>query len=124
MQPIVVRPLGVATAYEIVAGERRWRAAQRADLHEVPVVIRTLSDQEALEIAIIENVQRADLNAIEEARAMARSSTVTATPKRTWPRSSARAAVTSPIRYACSSCRRACKTWCAMDSSAPATPAH
>ena len=54
-------------AYEIVAGERRWRAAQRANLHEVPVVVRALSDQEAIEIAIIENVQREDLNAVEEA---------------------------------------------------------
>jgi len=61
-----VRPLGGGDRYEIVAGERRWRAAQRANLHEVPVVIRTLSDQEAIEIAIIENVQREDLNAIEE----------------------------------------------------------
>jgi len=52
--------------YEIVAGERRWRAAQLANLHDVPVVIRALSDQEAIEIAIIENVQREDLNAIEE----------------------------------------------------------
>ena len=52
--------------YEIVAGERRWRAAQLANLHNVPVVIRALSDQEAIEIAIIENVQREDLNAIEE----------------------------------------------------------
>ena len=66
VQPLVVRPLGGGDRYEIVAGERRWRAAQRANLHEVPVVIRTLSDQEAIEIAIIENVQREDLNAIEE----------------------------------------------------------
>jgi ParB family chromosome partitioning protein len=65
VQPLVVRPLG-GDRYEIVAGERRWRAAQRVNLHEVPVVIRTLSDQEAIEIAIIENVQREDLNAIEE----------------------------------------------------------
>jgi len=65
VQPLVVRPLG-GDRYEIVAGERRWRAAQRANLHEVPVIIRTLSDQEAIEIAIIENVQREDLNAIEE----------------------------------------------------------
>lgn len=65
VQPLVVRPVG-KDSYEIVAGERRWRAAQRASLHEVPVVIRTLSDQEAIEIAIIENVQREDLNAIEE----------------------------------------------------------
>ncbi len=65
VQPLVVRPSSGDT-YEIVAGERRWRAAQLANLHEVPVVVRTLTDQEAIEIAIIENVQREDLNAIEE----------------------------------------------------------
>lgn len=68
VQPIVVRPAdATGTQYEIVAGERRWRAAQRASLHVIPVIVRALSDQEALELAIIENVQRADLNAIEEA---------------------------------------------------------
>jgi ParB family transcriptional regulator, chromosome partitioning protein len=67
LQPIVVRPKG--DHYEIVAGERRWRAAQRASIHTVPVLIRDLDDRETLEIAIIENVQRADLNALEEARA-------------------------------------------------------
>lgn len=68
LQPILVRPVGVGSdSYEIVAGERRWRAAQRAGLHTVPVLVRTLSDSEALELAIIENVQRADLNPIEEA---------------------------------------------------------
>jgi ParB family chromosome partitioning protein len=67
VQPLVVRPAGgEGETYEIVAGERRWRAAQLAQLHEVPVVVRALSDQEAIEIAIIENVQREDLNAIEE----------------------------------------------------------
>ena len=67
VQPLVVRPSSVdAESFEIVAGERRWRAAQLASLHEVPVIVRTLSDQEAVEIAIIENVQREDLNAIEE----------------------------------------------------------
>ena len=65
VQPLVVRPSTGGT-YEIVAGERRWRAAQLANLHDVPVVVRALSDQEAVEIAIIENVQREDLNAIEE----------------------------------------------------------
>jgi ParB family chromosome partitioning protein len=65
VQPIVVRPSSGET-YEIVAGERRWRASQLANLHDVPVIVRTLSDQEAVEIAIIENVQREDLNAIEE----------------------------------------------------------
>jgi ParB family chromosome partitioning protein len=68
LTPILVRPLG-ADSYEIVAGERRWRAAQMAKLHDVPVVVRDLADAEALEIAIIENVQRADLNALEEAAA-------------------------------------------------------
>ena len=68
LQPIVVRPLG-GGEYEIVAGERRWRAAQRAGVHDVPVLIRELSDGEALEIALIENIQRTDLNPLEEARA-------------------------------------------------------
>jgi ParB family chromosome partitioning protein len=66
IQPIVVRARG-ADRYEIVAGERRWRAAQRAGLHEVPIVVIEVSDGEALELAIIENVQRTDLNPIEEA---------------------------------------------------------
>jgi ParB family chromosome partitioning protein len=68
VQPLVVRPLGpMGAEFEIVAGERRWRAAQKAGMHLIPVIVRALSDQESLEIAIIENVQRADLNAIEEA---------------------------------------------------------
>ena len=70
IQPIVVRPHG--HGYQIVAGERRWRAAQRARLHEVPVVIRDFDDGETLQIALIENIQRQDLNAIEEARAFQR----------------------------------------------------
>ena len=65
VQPLIVRP-STGDTYEIVAGERRWRAAQLANLHDVPIVVRALSDQEAVEIAIIENVQREDLNAIEE----------------------------------------------------------
>jgi ParB family chromosome partitioning protein len=70
LQPILIRPIaGDPNAYEIIAGERRWRAAQLAKLHEVPVVIRDIGDAEALELAIVENVQRADLNAIEEAAA-------------------------------------------------------
>jgi ParB family chromosome partitioning protein len=67
VQPIVVRPNGMEGGYEIVAGERRWRAAQKAGVHTVPVIIRELDDRELLELAIIENVQRQDLNAIEEA---------------------------------------------------------
>jgi ParB family chromosome partitioning protein len=68
IQPILVRSeRGTTDRYEIVAGERRWRAAQRAGLHDVPIVLLEVSDREALELAIIENVQRADLNALEEA---------------------------------------------------------
>jgi ParB family transcriptional regulator, chromosome partitioning protein len=68
IQPIVVRPVrGAADSYEIIAGERRWRAAQRAGLHVVPIVPLDVNDDEALQLAIIENVQRADLNPLEEA---------------------------------------------------------
>jgi ParB family transcriptional regulator, chromosome partitioning protein len=68
IQPIAVRPVrGGAESYEIIAGERRWQAAQRAGLHEVPVVVLDVNDVEALELAIIENVQRENLNPIEEA---------------------------------------------------------
>lgn len=70
IQPIVVRPHG--HDYQIVAGERRWRAAQRARLHEVPVVVRDYSDADTLQIALVENIQRQDLNAIEEAEAYQR----------------------------------------------------
>ena len=70
IQPIVVRPTG--HNYQIVAGERRWRAAQRARLHEVPVIVRELDDAETMEIALVENIQRQDLNAIEEAEAYRR----------------------------------------------------
>lgn len=68
LQPLVVRPRGDGS-YEIVAGERRWRASQRAGIHDIPVLIRELDDKETLEIALIENIQRSDLNALEEARA-------------------------------------------------------
>jgi ParB family chromosome partitioning protein len=67
IQPIVVRPFN--GKYQIVAGERRWRAAQRAQLHDVPVIIRDFNEAETLELALIENIQREDLNAIEEAQA-------------------------------------------------------
>lgn len=66
LQPLIVRPREGGT-YEIVAGERRWRASQQAQLHEVPVLVRDFDDVEVLEVAIIENIQRADLNAVEEA---------------------------------------------------------
>jgi len=67
MQPLLVRPTNDPNQFEIIAGERRWRASQRAGLNEVPVVIREVDDKEALELAIIENVQRVDLNPLEEA---------------------------------------------------------
>jgi ParB family chromosome partitioning protein len=70
IQPIVVRPHG--HRYQIVAGERRWRAAQKARLHEIPVIVRDFSDSETLEVALLENIQREDLNAIEEAEAYQR----------------------------------------------------
>ncbi|GAB5507101.1 MAG: ParB/RepB/Spo0J family partition protein [Rhizobiaceae bacterium] len=67
VQPVVVRPTADAERYEIIAGERRWRAAQRAGVTDIPVIIRDVDDRVALELAIIENVQRADLNPVEEA---------------------------------------------------------
>ena len=103
LSPILVRPLG-ADRYEIVAGERRWRAAQMAKLHDVPVVVRELGDDQALEIAIIENVQRADLNAMEEAAAYQELITSSAAPRKRSPRRSARAAPMSPTPFGCCSC--------------------
>lgn len=67
IQPIIVRPHGAR--YQIVAGERRWRAAQRAGLHKIPAVVRQVEDEKLLELALIENIQREELNPIEEARA-------------------------------------------------------
>jgi ParB family chromosome partitioning protein len=77
VQPIVVRPLksesgGGETRYEIVAGERRWRAAQMAGLHSIPAVIRDIPDESAIAVALIENIQRENLNPIEEARSLHR----------------------------------------------------
>jgi ParB family chromosome partitioning protein len=69
LQPILVRPLrDPSDSYEIIAGERRWRAAQKAQLHDVPVVIRTIDDHDALQIGLVENLQRSDLTAIDEAQ--------------------------------------------------------
>jgi ParB family chromosome partitioning protein len=73
LQPLLVRPLAEEESdFELVAGERRWRAAQRVGLHEVPVIIRSLADSEALEIALVENLQREDLSPLEEAEAYSR----------------------------------------------------
>lgn len=71
IQPVIVRPLGEGK-YQIIAGERRWRAAQRAQLHEIPALIRDLSEREVMALALIENLQREDLNPVEEARAYQR----------------------------------------------------
>ena len=71
MQPIMVRPLA-QDSYEIIAGERRWRAAQLAGLAAVPVIVKTISDEDAIALALIENIQREDLNAMEEALALTR----------------------------------------------------
>lgn len=68
IQPVIVRPLRPGR-YQLVAGERRWRAAQRAQLHEIPAIVRELSEREVMALALIENLQREDLNPIEEARA-------------------------------------------------------
>ncbi len=73
LQPILVRPIAdLAEHYEIIAGERRWRAAQMARLHDVPVLVKDISDTESLELALIENIQRSDLNAMDEARGYAK----------------------------------------------------
>lgn len=72
IQPIVVRPLGESGRFEIIVGERRWRAAQLAELHEIPAIVRDLSDRAAMSIAIIENIQREQLNPMEEAYAFER----------------------------------------------------
>ena len=70
LQPILVRPIAETDGeYQIVAGERRWRAAQQAHLHTIPALVRELNDLDVMEIALIENLQRADLNPLEEARA-------------------------------------------------------
>lgn len=72
LQPVLVRPLGDSGKFEIIAGERRWRAAQLAGLHEIPAVVRKLDDRAAMCIALIENIQREDLNPLEHARGLAR----------------------------------------------------
>ena len=72
IQPVIVRPHGGEGRYQLVAGERRWRAAQKAQLHEIPALIRELDERDVMALALIENVQREDLNPVEEARAYAR----------------------------------------------------
>ena len=106
LQPILVRPVaGQPDAYEIIAGERRWRAAQKAQLHEVPVVIRTLDDLDALQLALVENLQRADLSPVDEAQGYRRLiSRLQPDPGRDRPHDGQAAARTSPTRCGCSIC--------------------
>ena len=102
LQPVLVRPS--TDGYELVAGERRWRAAQQAGLTEIPALIRETDDQAALAQAVVENVQRADLNAIEEAAAYQQLITrVRARPRTGWPSGWPGAARRWPTRCACSS---------------------
>ena len=125
IQPIAVRPApGANGTFEIIAGERRWRAAQRAGIHDVPVVVLEVSDAEALELAIIENVQREDLNPLEEAAGYQRSATSSNTARTTSRKSSARAAAMSPTCCAFSSCPNPCRPSSAAASSPPAMRAR
>ena len=108
IQPILARTVrGSADAYEIIAGERRWRAAQRAGLHDVPVVLLEVDDREALELAIIENVQRTDLNALEEAMGYEALGTEFDYGQDDIARIVGKSRATSPTRCVCSSCPKA-----------------
>ena len=110
VQPIVVRSRG--ERYEIVAGERRWRAAQKAGLTQVPIVVMDVPDDKMLELALLENIQREDLNPIEEARAYRLLTESRGSAKRTWPAASARRGPRSPTASGCCSCRiRSCSFW-------------
>ena len=105
LQPILVRPAKSNPGqYEIIAGERRWRAAQIAQLHDVPVVVRELDDRQTLEAAVLENVQRQDLSAIEEARGYHRLVLTLAIPRMTSRRVLAKAVRTWPICCGCWNC--------------------
>ena len=96
IQPLIVRPKpGSSDMFEIVAGERRWRAAQMAQLHEIPVLVRDFDDTEVLEVAIIENIQRADLNPVEEAAGYRQLMENLATHKKSWRRHLVRVAAIS-----------------------------
>ena len=99
VQPLIVQQKG--NMYRIVAGERRWRAARIAGLDTVPVIIRDLSDKEAMEVALIENLQREDLNPIEEAEAYERLISEFGMTRRKWLRLSGKAGPLSRIRLGC-----------------------
>jgi chromosome segregation DNA-binding protein len=91
IQPVLVRPLQEQGKYEIVAGERRWRACQLAGLETMACIVRQMDDYESMAIALVENLQREDLNPIEEARALGRSKNTSRSPRKSWRTRSARA---------------------------------
>lgn len=103
IQPVIVRPLGQGR-FQLVAGERRWRASQRAQVHEIPALVRTLTEREVMALALIENLQREDLNPIEEARAYQRLAEHEHDSRPTSPAWSTRAAAMLPTSSACSAC--------------------
>jgi ParB family chromosome partitioning protein len=109
IQPVIVRPLA-GGRYQLVAGERRWRAAQKAQLHEIPALIRNLEERDVAALALIENIQREDLNPVEEARAYKRLAQLETC--RTWksPSWSASRAATWRTSFACSRCPRRCSS--------------
>ena len=107
LQPLVVRPRGAQ--YEILVGERRWRAAQRAGLARVPAIVREASDAEALELALVENLLREDLNPSRRRRRTSGCWRSSGGPRRSWRGASARTAPRSPMRSASSGCRR--RSW-------------
>ena len=114
IQPILVRPdPNQPEMFEIIAGERRWRAARRAGLTAMPAVVRAFDDREVLEIAIIENVQRSDLNAVEEAEAYKSLIDRFGRTQESWRNRSARAASMSRTRCACCSFPKTCASMCA-----------
>jgi len=105
MQPLLVRPLNGTGRFELIAGERRWRAAKEAGLTQIPALVRDASDQEALEIALIENLQREDLNPIEEARAYEQLATQFKLTQSRLRRKSGATGPRSPTRCDCWRCR-------------------
>ena len=123
LQPLLVRPL-IGGGYQIVAGERRWRAARMAGVQEVPAVVRDLSESEVMQLALIENLQREDLNPLEEAGGYQALMRNTASRRRTWPARWAAPARPWQTRCVCSPCRRTCAPSCRRESSPPGMPAR
>ena len=122
LQPLLVRPL-TSGGYQLVAGERRWRASRLAELKEVPVIIKELSDTEAMEIAIIENLQREDLNPIEEAD-FRRLLTNADTLKSRWQPLSASQDRQSPTLCDFSNCLKRSEKWQKTAQFQPVTQGH